>query len=874
MPLSPGEKLGPYEILASIGEGGMGEVWKARDTRLDRIVALKVSKREFSERFEREARSIAALNHPHICQLYDVVISKDAPNYLVMEFVEGSPLKGPLPLEQALRFAAQICDALDAAHRKGITHRDLKPANIIVTKQGIKLLDFGLAKLKTAPLAETDSTVTQPLTAQGQILGTLQYMSPEQLQGKEADARSDLFSFGCVLYEMLTGKRAFEGASPASVIAAILEREPAPLNLAPPLERVIQACLAKDPDERIQTARDMKKALLWAVEPQIVIPRGSRWWWVAVAGALVLGIGAAWGIAHMSQPAAPVQGALRLEINPPEGGRFVFGGNVGGIALSPDGKVAAFVATVGGKTALWVRPLDGTTARLLPGTEGAEYPFWSPDSKTIGFFAGGKLQRVELAGGTPLAICDVSGLSLGGSWSEDGYIIANILSAGLIRVPATGGAPSPLTALDASRNEGAHRWPQALPGGRFLHEIQSGKAEVSGIYARSLVKPAERVQLAATSGGAVYAPGGDGKNYLLWLRGGALVAQELDVNALKLLGEPRPVADPVDGAGVNGQINVAASANGLLLYSSTNALSQLKWFDRTGKPLGILGDPAQYEMFRLSPDGRRVAVSLLRQNGADLWLTDVERGVASRFSSRPGVNYFPVWSSDGRNIVFGSGVSVVRDLFRKEVNGAGMEELLRSNERVTNAMDWSRDGHWLLYFDLAAGTQRDMWMMEVTPDGKPVAGAPPKSYLRTAANEWQGRFSPESNPRWVAYQSDESGRYEVYINSFPQARSKTRISTAGGVYPQWGPGGRELFYMSPENKLMAVSVKLGADSIEASAPRELFTLPVFSNGLDAPYDVAPDGQRFLVRAAPQQQAAQPLTLIVNWPALLKGAAAR
>jgi Tol biopolymer transport system component len=703
-------------------------------------------------------------------------------------------------------------------------------------------------------------------------------MSPEQLQSKEADARSDLFSFGCVLYEMLTGKRAFEGASAASVIAAILEREPAPLNLSPPLERVIRTCLAKDPDERIQTARDVKKALLWAVEPQtdgfVVQPR-SRRWMLAVAVALVLAGISAWAVTRLSQRAARAQGALRLEINPPEGGRFVFGGNVGGIALSPDGKVAAFVATVGGKTALWVRPLDGTTARLLPGTEGAEYPFWSPDSKTIGFFAGGKLQRVELAGGTPLAICDVSGLSLGGSWSEDGYIIANILSAGLIRVPATGGAPSPLTALDASRNEGAHRWPQALPGGRFLHEIQSGKAEVSGIYARSLVKPAERVQLAATSGGAVYAPGGDGKNYLLWLRGGALVAQELDVNALKLLGEPRPVADPVDGAGVNGQINVAASANGLLLYSSTNALSQLKWFDRTGKPLGILGDPAQYEMFRLSPDGRRVAVSLLRQNGgADLWLTDVERGVASRFSSRPGVNYFPVWSSDGRNIVFGSGVSVVRDLFRKEVNGAGMEELLRSNERVTNAMDWSRDGHWLLYFDLAAGTQRDMWMMEVTPDGKPVAGAPPKSYLRTAANEWQGRFSPESNPRWVAYQSDESGRYEVYINSFPEARSKTRISTAGGVYPQWGPGGRELFYMSPENKLMAVSVKLGADSIEASAPRELFTLPVFSNGLDAPYDVAPDGQRFLVRAAPQQQAAQPLTLIVNWPALLKGAAAR
>ena len=862
MPLPAGDKLGPYEIFALIGAGGMGEVYRAHDPRLNRHVAIKVSAAQFSERFAREAQAIAALNHPNICQIYDV-----GPNYLVMEYVEGTPLKGPLPLEKAVEYAGQILDALDAAHKKGITHRDLKPANILITKQGIKLLDFGLAK-QTGPVKETDDTVTQRLTGQGQIVGTLQYMSPEQLQSKEVDARSDLFSFGCVLYEMLTGKRAFEGASAASVIAAILEREPAPLNLSPPLERVIRTCLAKDPDERIQTARDVKKALHWAIEPQpdgVVVRPGSRWWWVAVAAALMLGAGAAWGVAHFRQPAAPVEGALRVEINPPEGGRFVFGGNVGGIALSPDGKVAAFVATVGGKTALWVRLLDSPNARLLPGTEGAEYPFWSPDSKTIAFFAVGKLQRVDLAGGTPLAICDLPGLSLGGSWSEDGYIIANTLS-GLIRVPATGGTPSPLTAPDASRNEGAHRWPQVLPGGRFLHEIQSGKAEASGIYARSLVKPAERVQLAATAGGAVYAPGGDGKNYLLWLRGGALVAQELDVHALKLLGEPRPVADPVGGAGVNGQINVAASANGLLLYSSTNALSQLKWFDRAGKALGILGDPAQYEMFRLSPDGRRVAVSLLRQNGADLWLTDVERGVASRFSSRPGVNYFPVWSSDGRNIVFGSGMSVVSDLFRKEVNGAGMEELLRSNERVANAMDWSRDGRWVLYFEIAAGTQRDMWMMQVTSDGKPLQ---PKPYLKTPASEWQGRFSPEPNPRWVAYQSDESGRYEVYINSFPEARSKARISTAGGVYPQWGSGGRELFYMSPENKLMAVSIKLGADAVEVSTPRELFTLPAFDNGLDAPYDVAPDGQRFLVRATPQQQAGQPLTLIVNWPALLK-----
>ncbi|HEV2198794.1 MAG TPA: protein kinase [Bryobacteraceae bacterium] len=871
MAFSAGDKLGPYEILAPIGAGGMGEVYRARDPRLNRDVAIKVSNAQFSERFAREAQAIAALNHPHICQIYDVVISKDAPNYLVMELVEGAPLKGPLSLEKSVEYAGQILDALDAAHKKGITHRDLKPANILVTRQGIKLLDFGLAK-QAGPIRESDSTVTQGLTGQGQIVGTLQYMSPEQLQGKDADARSDLFSFGCVLYEMLTGKRAFEGASTASVIAAILEREPAPLNLSPPLERVIKKSLTKDPEERFQTARDLKTALLWAIEPQpdgfVVQPRGRRWI-VAVAGALALAGASAWAVTRLAQRAAPIQGALRLEINPPEGGRFVFGAYAGGIALSPDGKTAAFVASVNGTTALWVRPLDGTAARLLPGTEGAAEPFWSPDSKTVAFLAAGKLQRVDLAGGTPLTICGLPGQTLGGAWSEEGYIIVGTLSSGLFRVRAAGGTPSPLTELDTSRNEVSHRWPRVLPGSRFLYLTQSGNAEVSGIYASSLAKPAERVQLAIPSA-AVYAPGGDGKNYLLWLRGDALMAQELDVNARKVLEEPRPVADPVSGDRVTGQINATASANGLLLYTSTNALTQLKWFDRTGKPLGALGDPAQYEMFRLSPDGRRVAVSILRQDGADLWLTDVERGVASRFTSRPGVNYYPLWSPDGRNIVFGSGVTAARDLFRKEVNGAGMEELLkRSNERVTAAMDWSRDGRWVLYLEIAAGTQRDLWAMPVTPDGRPVAGAQPKPYLQSAANEWQGRFSPEPNPRWVAYQSDESGRFEVYVSSFPEPRSKTRISTAGGVYPQWGPGGRELFYMSPDNKLMAVSVKLGTDSVEASQPRELFTLPVYDNGLDAPYDVAPDGQRFLVRATPQQQAGQPLTLIVNWPAGLK-----
>src|SRR5258708_15398766 len=419
MPLSAGTRLGPYEILAPIGAGGMGEVWRARDTRLDRIVAVKVSSEQCSERFEREARAIAALNHPHICQLYDV-----GPNYLVMEFVEGTPLAGPLPLAQAVEYAGQILEALNAAHRKGITHRDLKPANILVTKPGIKLLDFGLAK-QAAPLQRADdATLMQALTSQGQILGTLQYMSPEQLQGKEADARSDLFSFGSVLYEMLSGKRAFEGQSAASVIAAILEREPPPLSATPPLDRVVRRCLAKDPDQRFQTARDLKSALTWVAEQApVTTERLKGRWWIAAAIAAISALGGGWAALHFHQ--RPIDDhVIRFQIAPPEGGTISGGGNLGGgFAISPDGQTAAFIAVVRGKTGLWVRPLDAANAQLIPGSEGALRPFWSPDSGSIAFSAGGVLKRVDLSRQTISKICDVTGVYWGGSWSSDGRIL-------------------------------------------------------------------------------------------------------------------------------------------------------------------------------------------------------------------------------------------------------------------------------------------------------------------------------------------------------------------------------------------------------------------------------------------------------------------
>jgi Tol biopolymer transport system component/predicted Ser/Thr protein kinase len=865
MSLAAGSRLGPYEILTPIGAGGMGEVYKARDTRLDRIVAIKVAKEQFSERFEREARAVAALNHPHICHLYDV-----GPNYLVMELVEGTPLKGPLPLNKAIEYAGQILDALDAAHKKGITHRDLKPANILVTRQGIKLLDFGLAK-QTAPLQETD--VTRALTGKGQILGTLQYMSPEQLQGKEVDARSDLFSFGCVLYEMLTGKRAFGGESPASVIAAILEREPAPLEVARPLDRVVRRSLAKDPDQRFQTARDLKAALSWVLEqPPAPAAESIRRWWVATAAAmLVLGAAGGWAVSHFRQQ-PPDERSFRLQINPPEGGRFVFGDTIGGgIALSPDGKTAAYIASSRGKNGLWVRALDGTTARLLLGTEDAAHPFWSPDNKSIAFFAAGKLQRVDLAGGPPLTMCDAAN-ERGGAWSSEGQIVFSAATTGLFHVPASGGTPTPLTTLDAAHGETGHRWPQVLPGGRFLYLAQGDNPENTGIYVASLVKPAERVRLLTTDTKALYAPGIK-KSYLLWLRDGTLFAQEFDSSTLKPSGEPRLVADSVAMSRPAGQMNVAVSATGLLLYGASNSSSQFTWLDRAGKSLALVGEPGEYDTFRLSLDGRRAAASRARPNGRDLWLLEMERGLSSRLTPNSSGNtlhnLYPVWSPDGRTILYTAGGSV--NLFRRESSGVGSEQRLTRSPNYQFATDWSHDGRFVLYHEVDPGTQRDLWVLPVTPEGRPTDK--PIPYLHTPYNEWLGRFSSEASPRWVAYQSDESGRNEVYIQSFPEPHGATRISTGGGRYPEWSASGRELFYVSPDFRLMAVSLKLTADSVLPSAPRELFSLPVDDIGY-SPYEVAPDGQRFMVRATAEKAAAQPLTVIVNWPALLKKGATR
>ncbi len=500
MPLSAGTRLGPYEILGLIGAGGMGEVYKARDTRLDRVVAIKISHEKFSERFEREARAVAALNHPHICQLYDV-----GPSYLVMEFVDGTPFKGPFALSKAVEYAGQILDALDAAHRKGIVHRDLKPANILVTPQGIKLLDFGLAK-QSVPLAETDFTQTA-LTGEGQTVGTLPYISPEQLQGKPVDSRADLFAFGCVFHEMLTGKLAFQAQSAAGVMAMILEREPPALDVPPAVARVIRTCLAKDPDQRFQNALDLKRNLAWALE-QPAASGPKRRWWISAGATLVLGALGGWAIAHLRQT-APTDRALRLDINPPDGSQISQATNTTGFSLSPDGRFVAYVATEKGKTSLWLRSLDGTSDKPLAGTEDPGLPFWSPDGKSIAFFSRGKLRRVELSGGDSQEICDTA-QGIGGSWGPNGQILYGAWNSGLFQVAASGGKPTALTTLDSSRGEAFHYWPQVLPGGRFLYFVRSDKPEDTGVFAASFANPRERVRLLTTDANALYVPRVDG----------------------------------------------------------------------------------------------------------------------------------------------------------------------------------------------------------------------------------------------------------------------------------------------------------------------------------------------------------------------------
>jgi serine/threonine protein kinase/Tol biopolymer transport system component len=882
MTLSAGARLGPYEILSPLGVGGMGEVYRARDTRLERTVAIKVlpehlsSSAEVRQRFEREAKTISQLSHPHICALYDVG-NQDGVEYLVMEYLEGETLaerlvKGPLPLEQTLRCGVEIADALDKAHRQGIVHRDLKPGNVMLTKSGVKLLDFGLAKA-IAPSAPAGSLTALPtqanLTQEGTILGTFQYMAPEQLEGKEADARTDIFALGAVLYEMATGRKAFEGKSQASLIAAILDRDPDPVSAIQPMtppsfDRVVKTCLAKDPEERWQSAHDLGSELRWILEirsggrtaePLTGRPsrRRERFAWGAAILFLFTTVGLT--VAYFNRATPSRRRPVRLQVvSPPDAVLGWFA------AVSPDGNWLAFTAApANGTVSLWLRSLGSLGARSLPGTEGAGHPFWSPDSHALGFFAGGKLKTIDLSGGTPQTVCEASNDARGGTWGADGTIVfAPFFQGGLFRVPATGGEVSPTTVLDPVRKEQTHRWPSFLPDGRhFLYYASRGSGEEPGeILVGSLDRGPPKRLLQSSSLALFAAPG-----YLLYSRGGTLLAQPFDSKDLRLTGKPVPIAERLWSVGaMSGLRIVSVSSTGVLVYQtgSGNA-TQLVWLDRSGRELGTLGPPADYYAPRLSPDGTRLAEgrSDPESTTSDIWLTDLTRNVSSRFTFDPADDVDPVWSPDGKRLFFASSRDGVQNLYQAASDRPGSEELLLRSGAWKVADDVSPDGRFLIY-ETSTPTRIDLWILPLSGDRTP------RPYVATPFGEFSAQFSPDG--RWVAYVSNESGRAEVYVQPFPGPGGKWQVSTAGGSMPGWRRDGKELFYFGADGRLMATEVALGL-SFESRTPTALFKVSLPSP--DRQYDVTSDGSRILVNRISGEVEGAPITVVLDWAAGLE-----
>ena len=878
----------------------MGEVYRAKDTRLDRTVAIKVlpahvaERPEARQRFEREARAVSSLNHPHICSLFDIG-HQEGMDYLVMEYLEGETLAarlagGLLPPELVLRYAIEMADALSQAHSQGVFHRDLKPGNIMLIKSGAKLLDFGLAKLRGPEKVVAAGSLTvspapgSTLTVEGTILGTFQYMAPEQLEGKETDGRADIFAFGAVLHEMATGRKAFEGDSTASLIAAILSFHPPPVSTlqpvtgrtyGPALDRVVRKCLAKNPDDRWQTARDLASELEWiaeagalpgpekaAADAKAVPARRrirERLAWPVATAAIMVALFLA--VAYFRR-ALPETRPIRFFISPPEKTTLA-----GSIAVSPDGKQLAFVTTSpGGSTSLWVRPFESLDAGALPGTEGAMHPFWSPDNRFLGFFAEGKLKKIRVEGGPPQTLCEVFD-ARGGTWSRDGVIVLSPNPGDrLYRIAETGGAPTPVTTLDPSRQENSHQWPHFLPDGRhFLYLVWSGQADARGIYIGSLDSK-ETKRLLGTDWGVAYARGPSERGYLFFLRGKTLMGQAFDAKEGRIRGEPFPVAEQVwYDETVPGLASFSVSENGVLAYRSGGIRTrQLVWFDRAGRPLGSVGPPGAYRDPWLSPDEKRMALARIDpQTGTqDIWLFELSRGVTSRFTFHPSDDATPLWSPDGSRIIFSSSRDGAPNLYQKVSSGAGSEEALLKSDVSKYPTGWSGNGRYIVYANWDPKTKWDLWVLPMFGEQKQ------KSYLQTEFDTFQAQFSPDG--RWIAYASNESNpRYEVYVQPFPLSSGKWQISSNGGAQPSWRRDGKELFYLAPDRRLMAVEVKTGS-TFEPGTPKALFQTQV-TGLVDARnhYVVSGDGQRFLVNTIVQEASSSPITVVVNWTAGLK-----
>ena len=834
----------------------MGEVYKARDTRLDRTVAIKVlpehvaSDPELKQRFEREAKTLAALSHPHICPVFDVG-SQGGLGFLVMECLEGETLeqrlkKGALPLDQALQMGIQIADALAVAHRAGIVHRDLKPGNVMLTKSGAKLLDFGLAKVGASAVAGGLSmlpTTPPGQTQPGAILGTFQYMAPEQLEGHEADARADIFALGAVMYEMVTGKKAFEGKSQASLIAAILASEPPAMAalqpLTPPLlDHVVHRCLAKDPDDRWQSASDVMRELKWIAGAGSQIDVGSR-----IKSRTRNRERVAWLIAAFSVVVALVALSMRFvgrELPEPATTRFDVvtppTSDPTAFALSADGRQLAFVATTEGVSRIWVRPLDRVAAEPLAGTEGASHPFWAPDGDAIGFFAGRKLKRVNLTGGATQTLADAPA-ERGGTWSSDGVIVFAPTTFGpLMRVSATGGTAMPVTRLDPG--QGSHRWPQFLPDGRrFLFFMGFSSSEVTrGVYIGTLDGEESR-RVLETETAAMYAPAAAA---LLLVRQNVLFALRFDQTRAVVTGEPVPVAQAVGSEPGVARGTFAVSATGVLAHRpSGGERRQLVWVDRTGTVLGTLGAADENALGNpeLTLDGRHVAVQRAVQGNVDVWLIDIGRGVPNRFTFDAGSDGDPVWAPDGTRVAFRSsrGDEAVLNLYEKAASGITDEQRMLATSESKTPLAWSPDGRFLLYVTQDAVTGADLWALPVTngrsttrsatsdatvsavqqpqgglsgsstsPRAAPANGSPAFPIVQTRFDETGGQFSPDG--RWITYESNESGSVEVYVQAFPGPGRKSQVSVAGGYEPRWRPDGKELFYIAPDGRLMAVTI--------------------------------------------------------------------
>ena len=871
--LEAGTKLGPYEILSAIGAGGMGEVYKARDTRLGRDVAVKVlpqqmsSSPELRQRLDREAKTISQLSHPHICMLHDVG-HQDGTDYLVMEYLEGETLadrlgKGALPVDQALKIGVEIAGALDAAHRSGIIHRDLKPGNIMLTKSGVKLLDFGLAKLQAAPSPVSAVTSmptalqeSQPLTTRGTILGTFQYMSPEQLEGREADARSDLFAFGCVLYEMLTGQKAFTGKSQASLIGSIMHSEPASISsvqplIPPALDRVVRGCLAKEPEHRWNTAHDVMMQLQWIAEggslagiPAPVAARRKNReklaWAVAVLGLVAA---AALAVGFIRRAPKPPR-MVRFEIATPEEIT-----SVDAPRISPDGTTLAFnAADSSGKMRIWVRPLNSLAAHPLSGTEGTTRPFWSPDSKFLGFVAEGKLKKVDVGGGPPQKICDAPSGS-DGSWSKDGVILYDGNGADPIyRVAASGGVPVVAVKVNSARKETTVAWPEFLPDGRHFLYMATGQKPEDSAYRLGSLDSTESIAIAPAQTLITYSPPG----YLLFVRDKTLVAQPFDVKAGKTTGEPVPLAEHI-GTNSVGLARFSVSRDGTLAYQAGEGANRLVWVDRTGREMDQVGDPGEYHNPDFSPSGDRLAFDLAdpRSGKTDVWVRDLARGVNSRLTF--GQDAFgPKWSSDGKWIAY----TVGNDLFEKQADGRGEEKVLIKSDELKFVCDWSRDGRFVTYASRGKETGWDVWTLSTSADAKPAV------FRKTPFAELIGAFSPDV--RFLAYQSNESGRSEIYVESFPESGGRWQISAAGGVEPHWRGDGKELYYRAPDQKLMAVDVRVEGGNLQVGIPRALFAGRFDLSTARNRFLPSPDGQRFLAVSPPARQSMTPTTVVLNW----------